>query len=216
MHFVHSLHCVQQREQNLTESRLKESWLIVQRSLKQFAAQKSEYFIERKGCSTINVQRMDRVNHEMMHHFMSNDQLGKLRNSFLSIANDSLQKWTGIQKSDRLRRGDIRSYDAYFKTARNWFDQHKIELLSRLCWTPLFQSVEQLCRSAACVFFNDRFSELQRLYRLDLYLLILLNLMQSTVSLSNAGKKLLIPTRALVKMKPISKFLQVQCTCHEY
>jgi len=56
---------------------------------------------------------------------------------------------------------------------------------------------------------HGRFPQLQRQYEHYLHLLFLHNMMRSTVSLSNAGKKLLIPARALVKVIAKSETLQV-------
>ena len=50
---------------------------------------------------------------------------------------------------------------------------------------------------------------LQSEYQQYFHLLILNNMIRSTVSLSNAGKKLLVPARALVKVMANSKALKV-------
>ena len=94
---------------------------------------------------------------------------------------------------------------SYFSTKPECFhDIYGIPLCSNhyvnRCGSCL-KSKQQLTRSAAMMFFFDRFPNLQHRYSHYLHLLILLNMMQSTVSFDSFGSKLLIPSRIFVKMK---------------
>lgn len=137
----------QKRERTLTELRLSESCKIVKRSLQQFAEQNNQYFInlKLKRSTPIKVQRMDRINGEMMAKFLNEHILRQMTEQYSMTVNQSLNRWEGVQRSLKFKKGKAMAIDSYFKTAKNWFDQHKIELLSEMCWTPLFKALQQVC-----------------------------------------------------------------------
>ena len=68
----------------------------------------------------------------------------------------------------------------------------------------------QLSRKAAAKFFCDRFPGLQRRYSRYLHLLILFNIMQSTIQHKQTGKMWLVSSRLYDKMKDQINAFRVQ------
>jgi len=191
---------LKERELKLILDRQTECFRIIEHSMEQFARQNQQYFIERRGITTVRVQRMDRVNHEAVPQYLNSEFLLDLINSCSAAISRLLNGWSGVSKSKKFKKQQVVHFNEYFKTAKNWFDQSKVNLLSDLYWTPLFTAIDQFTRAAAGIFFHDRFPRLQRHYSEYLHLLILFNMMESAVSFANSGKKWLIPARIYVKM----------------
>jgi len=211
---------LKERERMLTESRLIECCRIINVSIQQFADQNNHFLmvnqVNLQHDRWLNVDRMVRINREMMSHFLSDDVIHKLTTSYYGEIHQSLNQWDGVRRSTKFRNQQSVEMESYFKIAKNWFDQHKIELLSLLFWSPLFNALDQICWSAAAKFFEGQSMErrLQSEYQQYFHLLILNNMIRATVSLSNAGKKLLVPARALVKVMANSKALKLLSQDH--
>ena len=87
---------------------------------------------------------MDRTNREVMVKYLNEQIIRQMIEQYSLTVNQSLNRWEGVQRSLKFKKGKPMAIESYFKTAKNWFDQHKIEFLSEMCWTPLFKALHQV------------------------------------------------------------------------
>ena len=132
------------RELMLIGKRYQKCLDVISLSIDQFARQNTKYFIELRGKTTIRVERMDKINREMMNHYL-NPQTRQNSIATCSAALDnSLRNWEGVRKSTKFTmNGDV-AFNVYFRTAKNWFDQCKVTLLSKAYWIPLLAVIQEV------------------------------------------------------------------------
>ena len=141
---IMSICCGQEREMELIQNRQTACFRIIEHSMEQFGRQNQKCFMEQHGITTVRVQRMDQVNHEQVaHHLGPTFWRHQLESCSVAIYG-SLNHWSGVSKSRKFKKIDTIHFNEYFKTAKNWFDQRKVELLSDLYWTPLFTAIDQV------------------------------------------------------------------------
>lgn len=142
-------HCrllsTKERELTLFQQRQQKYMEVVQLSMDQFTRQNIRFFIEIRGEITIRVQRMDEINREMMKHFLRDQFCENVINSCTAALDESLQRWGGVKNSKQFSEDDDVAFNVYFRTAKNWFDQRKVAILS-MFWIPLFVVIEQVTR----------------------------------------------------------------------
>ena len=110
----------------------------------QFTRQNTECFVELRGEITIRVQRMDKINYEMKQHFLSDKFTEKTTVSCSAALTESLQRWKGVLKSEKVTAADDINFNDYFKIAKKWMDQQKVKMLTEVFWIPLFAVIEQV------------------------------------------------------------------------
>ena len=133
-----------ERELMLITKRQQECLDVIALSIDQFSRQNMRYFIELRGSSTVRVQRMDRVNREMMSHFLSESFHRDSISSCSAALTATLERWNGVQKSVKIQTEDAVEFSVYFKIAKNWLDQCKVDLLIDIYWIPLFAVIGQV------------------------------------------------------------------------
>ena len=126
------------RELMLIEKRQQKCRDVVTLSIDQFTRQNFRYFLEVRGKKTIRVERMDKVNREMMNHYLNPQTHQHTIDSCSAALSESLGKWEGVRKSTKFTKKDSVAFNVYFRTAKNWFDQCKVTLLSEVYWIPIF------------------------------------------------------------------------------
>lgn len=87
---------------------------------------------------------MDKVNREMMNHFLNSNTFQNTIASCTAALTESLEKWEGVRKSSKFTMNDDVAFNVYFRAAKNWFDQCKVALLSEVHWIPMFAVIEQV------------------------------------------------------------------------
>ena len=135
---------LKEREMTLCRKRLQKYLEIINQSMDQFTRQNIRFFIEFHGETTIRVQRMDKTNREMTTHFLSDQFIQNMTSSYSAVLNTALQRWNGVLKSKKFDKEDDVEFNVYFKAAKNWMDQRKINMLSDVFWIPLFAVIDQV------------------------------------------------------------------------
>ena len=133
-----------EREITLHQKRLRKCTEIINQSIDQFTRQNIKCFIELHGECSIRVQRMDRINHEMMQHFLSDEFIEKTITSCSAALAETLQRWKGVLKSKKFSAADDVEFYDYFTIAKNWMDQRKVKMMTEVFWIPLFAVIEQV------------------------------------------------------------------------
>lgn len=132
------------RELSLITKRQQKCIKVIALSVDQFTRQNTSYFIDLRGSTTVRVQRMDQVNREMTSHFLSNDFHRNTIASSSAALTATLKRWSGVQKSQKVQKQDVVEFGVYFKIAKNWLDQCKVDLLTEIYWIPLFAVIQQV------------------------------------------------------------------------
>ena len=135
------------RELTLIDKRQKKCLEVIELSIDQFTRRNTKYFIEFRGKTTIRVQRMDKTNREMMNLFLNPQTYRKTIASCSAALTAALQRWDGIHRSTNFTESDAVPFKAYYRTAKNWFDQCKVTLLSEVYWIPMLAVIEQVLPS---------------------------------------------------------------------
>ena len=128
----------------LYQKRLQKCMEVIHQSMDQFTRQNIECFIELHSESSIRVQRMDKINHEMKQHFLSDKFIEKMTTSYSAALAEALKKWNGVWRSEKVSAADDIQFNDYFKIAKNWMDQQKVKMLTEVFWIPLFAVIEQV------------------------------------------------------------------------
>ena len=132
------------RELVLIANRYRKCLDVISLSIDQFARQNTRYFIELRGKTTIRVERMDKINREMMNHYLNLQTYQHSIATCSAALDDSLRKWEGVRKSNKFAGNDDVTFNVYFRIAKNWFDQCKVTLLSEAYWIPMFAVIEDV------------------------------------------------------------------------
>jgi len=197
-----------ERETKLMTTRLGICSTIFLQSVAGFTEANKRYFIDLKHQTTIQVDRMDRVNHEMAEQYLNSAALDRVKNECAESLKKTLSEWTGVKRANGKEEKDI-SFRKYFGFCKNWFDQIKLDYMAFDFWVPIFDMVDHFAQQSAAKFFCDRFYDLQKMYSRYLYLLTLEKLIRGTLKLPNSRERLLIPAGVYVKLRKNLSVLKV-------
>lgn len=115
---------------------------ILFQSIDQFIQECRVHF---HGIIGIDIDRMNRINHENLHQLLSIDNI---LNQCKNKLTQSLLNWNGVKKSKK----DRSTFRAYFKIARNTFDQQKITIIAGYLWIPMIKKISEVqFKSIVCL-----------------------------------------------------------------
>ena len=131
------------RELMLIDKRHRKCLKVIELSIDQFTRRNIKYFIKFLGKTTIRVQRMDKTNREMM-NFLNPRTYQNTIASCSAALTEASEKCSGVRRSSKNTANDFVPFNTYYMTAKNWFDQCKVTLLSEMFWIPMLVVIEQV------------------------------------------------------------------------
>merc|ERR1719229_13501 len=131
---------LKKRELELIRNRQSAFYRILEHSMDLFRRQNHRYFIELRRMTTVRVQRMDQINHHSVSLYFDDKFLSNVTASCSAAFTVMLDRWNGVTKSRKFSANEPVDFHDYYKTAKNWFDQRKVDLLTDLYWIPLFNA----------------------------------------------------------------------------
>ena len=104
-----------------------------------------------KGINGIDVERMNRINYENYNRFFSNtcQYIINIVKECNHKMFNNLLNWEGVKKSKK----DTTTFKAYFKIARNTFDQRKISIIAHSLCTPIINRIIEVLHVFFCLIF---------------------------------------------------------------
>lgn len=117
----------------------------------------------------------------------------------------SLQLWNGVNLSKTKKA--LNSFRDYFMIGKSWFDSKKKKIIGPDFWIRVFRTLEQFVRTAAAIYFNQRFPDLQAMYSRALLLHLFCNIFGGHLHFAETKPQPMIPCGILKDCDPMKQYL---------
>ena len=130
---------LRKRENILLRKRIDKLQTIILKSMDEFINESNKNF---KEITAINIERMNKINHENYNKDLSNTSkfMINIEKECNNKIFECLSSWNGVKRSKK----NISTFRQYFKIARNTFDQRKTVIYSDNLWSPIIKQITKV------------------------------------------------------------------------